>query len=119
MSWGWGFWIALIYAGVSLIPLILLPETYGPTILQRRAGRLRKETGKANVFAPIELEKKGFVQMATVILTRPIRMYLFEALVFVSCSYLALIFGILYLYFEAYPIIFQGRFLLRPLQDDS
>jgi MFS family permease len=109
MSWRWGFWIALIYAGVSLVPLILLPETYGPTILHRRAKRLRKETGNANVFAPIELEKKGFVQMATVILTRPIRMYLFEALVFVSCTYLALIFGILYLYFEAYPIIFQGE----------
>lgn len=61
-----------------------------------------------NIKAPIELEKKGFKQMATVILTRPIRMFLFEALVLVTCTYLALIFGILYLYFEAYPIIFQG-----------
>ncbi len=108
VSWRWSFWVALIYAGVSIVPLILLPETYGPILLERRAKKMRSEKDNPNIYAPIELEKKGFKQMATVILTRPIRMFLFEALVCVTCTYLALIFGILYLYFEAYPIIFQG-----------
>ena len=108
VSWRWSFWVVLIYAGVSFVPLLLLPETFGPILLKRRAKKMRSEKNDPNIYAPIELEKKGFVQMATVILTRPIRMFLFEALVLVTCTYLALIFGILYLYFEAYPIIFQG-----------
>ena len=91
-----------------MVPVVFLPETYGPIILQRRAKRLRKETGNERVFAPIELEKKGIKQLMTVTLTRPLRMIAFEALVLFTCLYLSLVYGIFFLIFEAYPIVFQG-----------
>ncbi|KAL8827280.1 MAG: hypothetical protein Q9191_003281 [Dirinaria sp. TL-2023a] len=65
---------------VSLLALFFLPETYGPTLLKRRAQKLRTEGVNTNVYAPIELEKKGAKQMITVTLMRPLNMFLFEAI---------------------------------------
>ncbi|KAM3067349.1 hypothetical protein ACMFMF_009841 [Clarireedia jacksonii] len=108
LGWRWSFWIGLIVAGATWLPLIFLPETYGPVILLRRAKRLRKETGNPEIYAPIELGKQDLKQMITVTLTRPLRMLFFELIVLAACSYLALAYGIFYMYFEAYPIIFEG-----------
>lgn len=69
---------------------------------------MRRETGNPSIFAPIELEKKGVRQMITITLTRPIRMILFEAIVLFSCLYLSIAYGIFYLFFEAYPLVFEG-----------
>jgi hypothetical protein len=61
-------------AGASSVTLFFLPETFGPVLLARHAQALSKSTGNDLIFACIELEKKGFKQMATVTLTRPLRM---------------------------------------------
>ena len=63
-----------------------------------------------NIFAAIELEKKGARQMMTVTLMRPVHMVIREAIVLFSCLYLALTYAIFYLFFEAYPIIFEGLY---------
>ena len=109
-SWRWTFWVGLIVAGASLIFLCFLPETYGPIILKKRAKRIRKESGNANIFAAIELEKKGARQMMTVTLMRPVHMIFYEAIVLFACLYLSLAYAIFYLFFEAYPIIFEGLY---------
>lgn len=71
---------------------------------------MRDETGDPDIFAPIELEKKGARHLITVTLTRPIRMVLFEAIVLFTCVYLSIAYAIFYLYFEAYPLVFQGLY---------
>ncbi|TVY75818.1 MFS transporter prlG, partial [Lachnellula suecica] len=108
LGWRWTFWIGLIFAGVTLPALFVLPETYGPILLAKHAAKQRNSQNNSNIFAPIELEKKGWKQMATVTLTRPLRMICFELIVLASCLYLSLAYGIFYMYFTAYPIIFQG-----------
>ena len=50
----------------------ILIETYGPIILARRAQELRKSKGDPNIYAPMDLEKKGPKQMLTVTLLRPV-----------------------------------------------
>ena len=77
-------------AGISLIFLFFLPETYGPEILRQRARKMRKETGNPNIFAPLELEKKGAKQMVTVTLMRPLNMIFTEAIVGFTCVSTAL-----------------------------
>ncbi|PMD12674.1 MFS general substrate transporter [Hyaloscypha hepaticicola] len=114
LSWRWVFWVGLIVAGASWLPLLWLPETYGPVLLSHRAARLRKTSQNPNIFAPFDLEKKGWKQMATVTLTRPLRMLIFELIVSATCIYLSLIYGIFYMYFQAYPIIFEGIYHQSP-----
>lgn len=45
LGWRWTNWIVLILAGVAVVLMLTVAETYEPTILRRRAARLRNETG--------------------------------------------------------------------------
>ncbi|KAK3997195.1 putative polyamine transporter [Cladorrhinum sp. PSN332] len=114
IGWRWAFWIGLIYAGATIIPLLFLPETYGPVLLKRRAQEIRRQDPKARVVALHELEKKSFRELTTVVLARPIRMIIFEPIVNTSCAYLALCYAIFYMCFEAFPLIFIGVYKLSP-----
>ncbi|KAJ9662737.1 hypothetical protein H2198_001186 [Neophaeococcomyces mojaviensis] len=108
VTWRWVFGVAAIFASTSLPFVILLPETYVPILLSKRAARLRKETGNQNITAQSDLQKKSFRYVMTVVMLRPFRMLFQELIVSTTCMYLALCYGIFYLYFEAYPIIFLG-----------
>jgi multidrug resistance protein len=110
ISWRWVFWAGLIIAGASWIPLLFMPETYGPILLKWRAQKLRKETGDQSIVAPIELEKTDIRQIMTVVLTRPFRMILFEPIVSLTCLYLSLIYGLFYMWLQSFPIIFRGTY---------
>jgi multidrug resistance protein len=106
INWRWSFWTGLIMAGVSAMLLFTIPETYSPVILKRRAQNLRKETGRDNIRAPLELERSDLSHIVTVVLTRPVRMFFFEAIIFFSCIYLATAYSIFYMFFQAFPIIY-------------
>ena len=108
VSWRWAFWIGLIVAGASMVFLAFLPETFGPVILQKRAKRIRKSSGNPNVYSPHDFERKGLRHIFTVILTRPLRMFFLEPIVLLTCLYLSFVYALFYLFFEAYPLIFQG-----------
>lgn len=114
IGWRWAFWIGLIYAGATLVLVVFLPETYAPILLERRARKLRKENPAAKVIAPRELEETDFSQLMTVILTRPLRMLACEPIVSTTCAYLALVYTIFYISFQAFPIIFQQLYHLSP-----
>lgn len=112
-SWRWSFWCALILAGATWITLAFLPETFGPIILKHRARKIRQNNpgeGQlyAHVFAPIEVEAKGWRHMVNVVLARPLRMMITELIVIAVCLYLAIAYAIFYMFFQAYPIVFKG-----------
>lgn len=108
VSWRWCFWLGLILAGVTLPFLFIMPETYAPVLIARKAAKLRAETGNSMIIASSELEKKTARYVLTVAMTRPFRMIIHESIVMLTCMYLTLAYAIFYLYFEAYPIVFQG-----------
>ncbi|KAF7522023.1 hypothetical protein G7054_g12274 [Neopestalotiopsis clavispora] len=115
IGWRWTFWVGLIYAGFSFcIVLFFVPETYAPVLLARRATKIRKETGKQNVFAASELERRDITTVLTRVLTRPIRMLISELIVTSTCMYLALVYAIFYMSFQAFPIIFEQLYGLTP-----
>ncbi|EAW07300.1 MFS transporter [Aspergillus clavatus NRRL 1] len=113
-GWRWCFWFALICAGVTLPMALLMPETYAPVILQRRARRLRKETGNMNIVSPVDLSCQSLGRKLAVNLARPFQMLYHEAITSLSCLYLALTYAVFYLYFQAYPIIFQDIHGMTP-----
>lgn len=90
-----------------------MPETYAPVILKHRARKLRKETGNSNIVSPFDLQSRNMREMLIITLSRPFRMIMHEYIVSLTCLYLALAYAVFYLYFEAYPIIFQGMYPTR------
>ncbi|KAE8160719.1 major facilitator superfamily domain-containing protein [Aspergillus tamarii] len=116
VSYGWRscFWFGLAYAGISLPTALLMPETYAPIILKQRAKRLRKETGNSNIVSPLDLDSRDFKQTLAISLARPLRMLFYEPITSCSCLYLALTYAIFYLYFQAYPLVFQGIYGMGP-----
>jgi hypothetical protein len=53
----------------------LLPETYAPVLLRRRAERLRKETGNPNITTEQELFRASFSVVLVETLFRPFRAF--------------------------------------------
>lgn len=45
LGWRWTNWLVMIFAGVGWIAMASMKETYAPVILQKKAAKLRKETG--------------------------------------------------------------------------
>ncbi|EMD31510.1 hypothetical protein CERSUDRAFT_119731 [Gelatoporia subvermispora B] len=91
---------------VACWPLVfLLPETYSPTILAQRAGRLRKE-GNTRARAPVELHAKSTMQILKGHIGRPIAMLAYEPIVQGAALWITITYGILYFFFEVYPIVF-------------
>ncbi|BFZ63705.1 hypothetical protein YB2330_004837 [Saitoella coloradoensis] len=103
----WVFWVLLCFAGVCGILLVFtLPETYGPIILKKKAQKLRKETGNMELYAKIERDDRSVAKVLGVALTRPWKLLLLEPIVLLISIYMSFVYGLLYLIFEAYPIIF-------------
>lgn len=100
------FWVNMAFAGVVMIVLGLIPETYAPTILKRRAARLRKETGDVSIITEQEKVKLTFRDILRTSLIRPITMILTEPVLDLMCMYIVLIYAMLYAFFFAYPVIF-------------
>ncbi|PYH91440.1 MFS multidrug transporter [Aspergillus ellipticus CBS 707.79] len=108
LGWRWTAWITLIAsAAFGLTAFIVVPETYGPLILQKRAARLRKETGNPDLYALLDRQRPTVNDIVTKYLLRPIMMLFLEPILLLITLYLALVYGILYLFFEAYPVSFE------------
>jgi len=91
----------------TLVLFFLSPETYAPKILRDRALRLERATGKVYRF---RADAKGVInvkQVLKVSLVRPWKFLAREPIVIALSLYTAIIYGVLYLEFEAYPIVFQ------------
>ena len=108
VSWRWVFGAATFFALSTLPFLVIMPESYLPVLLSRKAKKLRAETGNPNIIASTDLEKKSWKYVMTVVMTRPFRMLFQEAIVSCVCLYAMLVYSIFYLYFQSYPLVFVG-----------
>ncbi|KAH9884674.1 MFS general substrate transporter [Cubamyces lactineus] len=107
VSWRWVFWLLTLFAGTCLVFIVLtLPETYAPVILIKRAQRLRKETGDTRYWAPLERNKMALSQRISHVLGRPFVLLFREPMLFVMTLYMSFVYGVMYLLFEAFPIVF-------------
>ncbi|KAF7595864.1 hypothetical protein BBP40_004357 [Aspergillus hancockii] len=108
-GWRWveGF-LAALAGAVWLCICILLPETYAPVLLRRRAEKLSELTGHVyRSKLDIERGKATLAKTLTTALSRPWLLLFKEPIVLLFCIYMAIIYGTLYMLFAAYPIVFQ------------
>ncbi|KAK8052695.1 major facilitator superfamily transporter [Apiospora saccharicola] len=106
-GWRWMFWIMAIVVGVvTVIAYFVLEETYPPVLLERKAARLRKETGNPHYRSKLALDLTP-TQLFTRSILRPTKMLLCCPIVTVMCTYVAILYGTLYLLFSTYSFVFK------------
>ncbi|KAK1961646.1 major facilitator superfamily transporter [Colletotrichum sublineola] len=106
LGWRWMFFaIAIVIGVVCIIAFFVLKETYPRVLLERKAARIRKETGNPSYrsslapdYTPGELFRRSIV--------RPMRLLLCCPFVTVLCAYVAILYGTLYLLFATYSFVF-------------
>ena len=105
LGWRWTNWLVMILGGVAWIIASSIPETYGPKILQKMAAEKRKETGDDSWWCRYDV-KQSVSESLRVNLSRPFTLLWSEPILWFWDAYIAIVYGILYLCFVAYPIIF-------------
>ncbi|KAL6708520.1 hypothetical protein ACN47E_002783 [Coniothyrium glycines] len=111
-GWRWVNGLMAIWAGALLIVVAcLVPETYPPVLLRRRAERLSKLSGKVyRSRIDIDQGKTTLGEAFSTGLKRPWVLLFCEPIVLLLSLYHAIIYGILYMLFGAFPIVYrQGR----------
>ncbi|THY01232.1 MFS transporter [Aureobasidium pullulans] len=108
-GWRWVQGLLAIFAGVLWIAgSLIVPETYAPVLLRRRAEELSKRTGMVYMTKfDIERGPISAKQMVSTVLVRPWILLFTEPIVLLLSIYIAIIYGTLYLLFAAFPIVFQ------------
>ncbi|KAH7091074.1 major facilitator superfamily domain-containing protein [Paraphoma chrysanthemicola] len=107
-GWRWLYWIQLILSGcVWILITFTVPETYAPRLLAVRAKKLRKQTGDAKFVTEQDLDTRPFSQRLSLFLLRPFQLLFRELIVFFISVYMSVLYGLLYMFFVAYPIVYQ------------
>ncbi|KIW15100.1 hypothetical protein PV08_07887 [Exophiala spinifera] len=107
-SWRWTYYTLLIWAGVVTILIVLLvPETYEPVILRHKARKKRSETGDESWRARIEIMHRSVARTILGSLLRPFMLLFLDPMCFCLCLFSAILLGVLYLFFGAFALVFQ------------
>ncbi|KAK6439678.1 GTPase-activating protein [Oleoguttula sp. CCFEE 5521] len=110
-SWEWPIYTLMWIGGACLIVLFFaLPETSASNILFRRASRLRARTGNSKLMSKPEIDAQAMStrDILNMTLIHPFTLNFTEPMVFLLNLYIALIYGLLYIWFESFPIVFIG-----------
>ncbi|CAI8494904.1 unnamed protein product [Hanseniaspora opuntiae] len=110
-SMNWIIWVNMMLAGFTWFCLtFIVPETFAPYILKKRAIKLRKELSNDKIMTEQEAVGLSFKEMLLSCLVRPIYFIVTEPVLNMMCFYVCLIYTLLYCFFFAYPIIFGELF---------
>ncbi|KEF52394.1 uncharacterized protein A1O9_11635 [Exophiala aquamarina CBS 119918] len=111
-GWRWveGF-LASCTVVCWVLMAILVPETYAPVLLRKRAEKLTKITGKHyGSKTDLEKGKATLTKRLQTALSRPWILLAHEPIVLLFTFYAAIVYGTLYMLFGAFPVVYeQGR----------
>ncbi|KAI0062506.1 putative caffeine resistance protein 5 [Artomyces pyxidatus] len=116
-TWRWTLWELMWVSGFTATVLFLFfPETSHSNILYRRAARLRRLTRNPHIMSQSEIDARHMTagDVAMMMLVRPFTLNFQEPIVLMLNLYLALIYALLYCWFESFPIVFGGIYGFAP-----
>jgi MFS family permease len=96
----------IIQASVLILDLIFIQESYVPTLLVRKARRLRKSTGNWALHAQWEETGVSIKELAIKFGLRPLQM-LFTPICLFMTIYSSFIYGVFYATLASFPIVFE------------
>ena len=125
-GWRWVFWLITIIVSsvhcicdiqmlksqagaITIAAFLLLRETYPPTLLERKAERLRRRTGNQNLTSKLAsgLSPRALFKIA---IFRPIKMLVLSPIVLAMSTFMAVVYGYLYLLFTTITEVFEKEY---------
>ncbi|KAI9369849.1 major facilitator superfamily domain-containing protein [Aspergillus egyptiacus] len=108
-NWRWLYWLTLILSFVAwFLITFTVPETSAVALLKRRAKKLRKAENDPTYVTETELDAKPLSERLRVFLLRPFQLLFLEPIVLFISIYMSVLYGLLYMFFVAYPIVYEG-----------
>lgn len=114
-DWKWTIWEILWFSAFCFIVLFFcLPETSASHIIYARTCRLRKILGdsgpKIKCEPEMQAESMPPREILLMVFVRPFSLFLFEPILLALNLYIALLYALIYLWFESFPIVFTGTY---------
>jgi multidrug resistance protein len=102
-TWRWCFWsVSILTAIIQVFGIFFLQETYAPTLLRKKAAKLRKETGNDKLHTQYDTEKK-ISKVLQVALLRPFKLLGTQIIIQCIALYMAYLYGLMYLLLSTFP----------------
>ncbi|CAG9980625.1 unnamed protein product [Clonostachys byssicola] len=109
LGWRWTEYLPSIMGAVAfLLDFFFLEETYPPVILVSKAADLRRRTKNWGIHAKQEEIEIDFKELVQKNFSRPLRLLFTEPIILLLSIYMSFIYGLLYLFLTAYPLVFMG-----------
>ncbi|KAK3942638.1 putative transporter-like protein 3 [Diplogelasinospora grovesii] len=110
-SWRWVYWLIAMLGGVFVgVSFLTLRETYAPVILDKKARRLRKETGNEALRSKFAGKDSSIKEKFKLAVVRPIKLLVLTPIVTLMALYVAITYGILYLLFTTFSFVYAERY---------
>jgi multidrug resistance protein len=110
-SWRWVFWSFSILSFVFvLFATIFFRETYEPKLLQSEAKRQRKEKNNPDLYTEFDSPDRNLFALLRRNLVRPLRMISTQPIVQILSVYMALLYGIMFLFLFTYPMLWTSQY---------
>ncbi|KAJ5179669.1 hypothetical protein N7492_002879 [Penicillium capsulatum] len=108
LGWRWTEYLTgIMGASAFLLDLFFMQETYPPVVLIQKAAELRRRTKNWGIHAKQEEIEVDFTELLQKNFSRPLKILFTEPIVLSLSIYMAFLYGLLYLFLTAYPIVFQ------------
>jgi MFS transporter, DHA1 family, multidrug resistance protein len=115
LGWRWTAYISSIMGWLSFALIVFfLHESYPPVVLVSKAAELRRRTKNWGIHAKQEEVEVDLRELVTKNFSRPIRLLFTEPVILLITIYMSFIYGLLYLFLTAYPLVFQGVHGMSP-----
>ncbi|RMZ91059.1 hypothetical protein DV736_g1697, partial [Chaetothyriales sp. CBS 134916] len=109
-GWRWVFWLILIAGGVLTVAgIFLLRETYEAVLLEKWTRQLRKDSGNQELRSKLDSglsPRQYFIRS----IVRPTKMLLLSPIVLIFSTYMAIVYGYLYLLFTTLTDVFESKY---------
>ena len=94
LGWRWTQWITLIMTALfGTITFMVVPESFGPVLLQRRAKHIRYATRNWAIHAQADEKEVNLKEIGVKYLFKPFKMLMFEPILVLMTLYMSLIYG--------------------------
>ena len=114
-SWRWVFWaISIAAAAVQLSAAFFLRETYGPAILARKARRIRVMSPQRKLRTEAYDPEKTPLKLMRTNLRRPLKLIGSQVIIQFLTTYMALLYGIMWLLLFSFPLMWTDQYLESP-----